>query len=79
MLKAIRLLRSMVGKKTRATFLTDRKQTPNQSSLARTCFPALKAARLYVFAWNSDWFIAPFVPVVIGRSNYFGVGFTTLI
>ena len=28
---------------------------------------------------NSDWFIALFAPVVISRSNYFGIGFTTVI
>ena len=28
---------------------------------------------------NSDWFIALFAPVVIGRSNYFGIGFSTVI
>ena len=26
---------------------------------------------------NSDWFSAPFAPVVIGRSNYFGKSFET--
>lgn len=26
-------------------------------------------------ARNSDWFIARFAPVVIGRSNYYGVVF----
>ena len=34
--------------------------------------------RLHVFALNSDWFIALFASVVIGQSNYFGFGFTTL-
>jgi len=28
-----------------------------------------------VIAANSDWFIALFAPVVIGRSNYFAIGF----
>ena len=35
-------------------------------------FPALE---LHVIARNSDWFIAP---VVIGRSNYFGISFSTV-
>ena len=44
----------------------------NQSHLLRAIqFPALKA--------NSDWFNALFVPVVIGWSNYFGIGFPTVI
>ena len=34
--------------------------------------------QFYVFALNSDWFIALFAPVLIGPSNYFGFGFTTL-
>ena len=32
-------------------------------------------SKLQVIARNSDWFIAMFAPVVIGRSNYFGIGF----
>ena len=28
-------------------------------------------------AWNSDLFIVQFAPVVIGRSNYFGIDFST--
>ena len=32
-----------------------------------------------VIARNCDWFIALFVPVVIGRSNCFGFGFSTVI
>ena len=36
-------------------------------------------SKLQVIARNSDWFIALFVPVVIGRSYYFGTGFSTVI
>ena len=35
--------------------------------------------RAWFFARNCDWFIALFVPVVIGRSNCFGFGFSTVI
>ena len=35
--------------------------------------------RLHVFATSSDWFIGLSLPAVIGQSNYFGFGFTTLI
>ena len=35
--------------------------------------------RLHAFALNSDWSIALFTFFLIGRSNYFGLGFTTLI
>ena len=31
--------------------------------------------RLHELALNSDWFIALFASVVIGKSNYFGFGF----
>ena len=31
-----------------------------------------------MIARNCDWFIAFFVPVVIGRSNCFGFGFSTV-
>ena len=34
--------------------------------------------RLHVFALSSDWFIALFTSVVIGQSNDFGFGLTTL-
>ena len=34
--------------------------------------------RLHVFDSNSDWLIALFTSVVIGQSNYFRFGFTTL-
>ena len=34
---------------------------------------------LHVFALSSDWFIELSTPVVIGQSNCFGFGFTTLV
>ena len=34
--------------------------------------------RLHVFDSSSDWFIGLSASVVIGHSNYFGFGFTTL-
>ena len=36
-------------------------------------------SELQVIARNCDWFIAPSAPVVIGRSNCFGFGFSTVI
>ena len=32
----------------------------------------------HVFVSSSDWFTGLFTTVVIGQSNYFGFGFTTL-
>ena len=37
------------------------------------------SSELQVIARNCDWFMALFVPVVIGRSNCFGCGFSTVI
>ena len=36
-------------------------------------------SELQVISRNCDWFIALFVPVVIGQSNCFGFGFVTVI
>ena len=36
-------------------------------------------SELQVIARNYDWFIAQPAPVVIGRSNCFGFGFSTVI
>ena len=46
-----------------------------------TCLHAFSCAwlQLHVLASSSDWFIGLFTTVVIGQSNYFGYGFTTLI
>ena len=37
------------------------------------------SSELQVIARNCDWFIALFASVVIGRSNCFGFGFSTVI
>ena len=34
--------------------------------------------KLQVIPRNSDWFVALFAPVVIGRGNYFTIGFSTV-
>ena len=33
-------------------------------------------SKLQVIAGNSDWLIGLLAPAVIGRSNYFGIGFS---
>jgi len=67
-----------LDKKVRASFLTNQKLNQNQSWLARTRFPALDASYLSLLQFLIGLFCF-FVPVVIGWSNYFGFGFTTLI
>ena len=37
------------------------------------------SSELHVIARNCDWFIALPAPLVIGRSNCFGFGFSTVI
>ena len=37
------------------------------------------SSKLQVIVRNSDWFIALFAPVVIGWSDYYGIGFSTVI
>ena len=36
-------------------------------------------SELQVIARNCDWFVVLFAPVMIGRSNCFGFGFSTVI
>ena len=47
----------------------------NYRILARSC----ASSELQVIARKCDWFIALSAPVVIGRSNCFGFGFSTVI
>ena len=54
-------------------------QIENQSSLARTRFPALDACCMYVLWVLMNWFITLPTFVVIGQNHdYFGFGFTTV-
>ena len=48
--------------------------TPN-SIAPGMCDFSHNLSKLQAMARNSDWFIVLFVPVVIGRINYFGIGF----
>ena len=41
-------------------------------------FLALGACRLHLVTLSSDWFIGLSTSVVIGQTDYFGFGFTTL-
>ena len=67
------LLRSLIGLKTHATFSANQKWNQNQSWLARASFPALR-----VIASSFDWTVDCPASFVIGQSNYFGFGLTTL-
>ena len=59
-----------------ALFQPMRTKTKTNCTSHARFFPRFE---LQVIARNSDWFIPPFAPVVIGWSNYFGIGFLTVI
>jgi len=61
--------------KSHASFST---KTKTNHTLYARFFPRFEQITAY-FSRNSDWFIAPFAPVVIGRNNYLGTGFSTVI
>ena len=63
--------------KIRTIFQPMKRKTKTNCTLSTPFFPAL--SKLQVIAMNSDWFIALFPPVVIGQSNYFAIGFSTVI
>ena len=71
------LLRSVIGQQNSLHFFN---QWESKLKPILTWSDAFSRAwrRLHVFASNSDWSIALFTCVVIGRSNYIGFGFTTL-
>ena len=60
-------------KRVAPVFQPMRSETKNNRDFSRA------SSELQVIASNYDWFIALFVPVVIGRSNCFGFGFSTVI
>ena len=53
------------------------RQDKNLAPCARDFFRDL--SKLQAIARNSDWFIALFGAVVIGRRNWFGIGFSKVI
>ena len=55
--------------------------TRSKIKIIRTMYAWFSRAlsELQVIARNCDWFIALSAPVVIGRSNCFGFGFSTVI
>ena len=77
---SFRLLLLEPGFKSRDSFSTNEKQKKKiRSHLERAIFPALCASYRYAIVKNSDWLIVLFAPVVIGRSTYFGMGFSSVI
>ena len=54
-------------------------RSKTNSKLYARFFPRFERVILLVIAWNLDWFIVLFSPVVIGRSHYFGNGFSAFV
>ena len=74
----ILLVRLVNGSRDLHQFFNQKKQNQNHLHLDNTQFPDA-FSKFHVTARNSNWFIALFAPVVIGQSNYFGIGFSTAI
>ena len=69
----LQLLCSVIGLRISIrSFSSNEKQNQNQSHLVRAIFEQVTGN-------CSDWCIKLFAPPVIGRSNYFGGGFSTVI
>ena len=56
---------------------TNETRNQNQSQPCTRDF-SRALSKSQITARNSDWFITLIVPVVIGRSNYFGIGSSTV-
>ena len=67
----------MIGQTISRHFLN---QSEEKSKQIVSCLDAFSRAwrRLHAFALSSDWFIGLSASLVIGQSDYFGFGFTTL-
>ena len=72
------LLRLVIGLKDSRQFFSLWEAKPKPTAPCTRDF-SRASSELQVIARNCDWFIALFVPVVIGRSNCFGFGFSTVI
>ena len=70
--------RFVINLKISSQFFNPRDAKPKPiAPCTREFFRALR--NLQAIAGNSDWFSARFAPVLIARSNYFGIGFSPVI
>ena len=72
------LLRSVIGQQNSRHFFNQLKPKPNPAATFPHVFSRALRHRLHVIASYSDWLIALSRSVVIGSSNCFGFGVTTL-
>ena len=68
----------MIGLKDSRQFFNQWEAKPKPIA-PRTRDSSRASSELQVIARNCDWFMALFVVVVIGQSDYFGFGFSTVI
>ncbi len=71
------LLRSVIGLKISRHFISQSELKPKPIATRSRTF-SRASCQLHVFASSFDWFTLLSVSFVIGRSNNFGFGFTTL-
>ena len=74
----LRLLRLVIGLKDSRQFFNQWEAKPKPIEPCTRDF-SRASSELQVIARNCDWLMELFVPVVIGRSNCFGFGFSTVI
>ena len=74
----LRLLRLVIGLKDSRQFFNQWESKPKPIAPGTRDF-SRASSELEVIARNYDWLIALLAPVVIGRSNCFGFGFSTVI
>ena len=74
----LRLLRLVIGLKDSRQFF-NQWEAQSKSIAPCTCDLSRASSELHIIARNCDWFIALPAPVVIGRSNCFGFGFSIVI
>ena len=74
----LRLLRLVIDLKDARQFFNQWQAKPNPIAPCTRNF-SRASSELQVIARNCDWFMALFVPVLIGRSNCFAFGFSTVI
>ena len=74
----LRLPRLVIGLKISRQFFNQWEAEPKPIAPCTREF-SRALSKWQVIVRNSDWFIPQFVPVVIGRSNYLGFGFSTVI
>ena len=74
----LRLLRLVIGSKDLRQFFNQWEAKPKLIAPSTRDF-SRAMSEVQVIARNCDWFISLAAPVVIGRSNCFGFGFSTVI